>query len=224
MNKKALIFWGGWEGHEPEAVSLKIAEILNDNCFDVRIENNMDILAKKDYLMSLDLIIPCWTMGEIKNEYVENISDAVISGVGLAGCHGGMCDAFRDNTDWQFITGGQWVAHPGGDNVTYSVNICADGNPITVGVKDFSLTSEQYYMHIDPAIEVLANTKIPVADGPHCTNKPIDMPVVWTKLWGKGRVFYNSLGHHADLFETCPEFKKIMKNGLLWAAEGKTNN
>ena len=113
--KKVLIFQGGWNGHEPELVSARFGRILEAEGYTVEIYHSQDCLADGEKLMQYDLIIPCWTMGEIKHEYVDNIVKAVGAGAGLAGCHGGMCDAFRKETDWQFMTGGQWVSHPGGD-------------------------------------------------------------------------------------------------------------
>jgi hypothetical protein len=129
-----------------------------------------------------------------------------------------MCDSFRDSTEWQFMTGGQWVAHPGNDGVEYLVTISPQKNPITEGINDFSVKSEQYYMHVDPAVKVLATTRFPSVDGPHAPNGPVDVPVIWTKFWGKGRVFYCSLGHHADV-AAMPQVKEIMRRGFLWAAQ-----
>lgn len=220
--KNALIFWGGWDGHEPELVANRFASLLKKNGITPEVYHSQDCLGDAEKLKTYDLIIPCWTMGEIKGEYTQNILHAVESGVGLAGCHGGMCDAFRNDTDWQFMTGGQWVSHPGGDGVEYTVNICRGANPITEGLSDFIVQSEQYYLHVDPAIEVLATTRFPVIDGPHTANKPIDMPVVWTKYWGRGRVFYNSLGHHDDVFAKFPQAEILMERGMVWAANGKT--
>jgi type 1 glutamine amidotransferase len=178
-------------------------------------------LGDPEKLMGLDLIVACWTMGEIPRQYTQNISKAVGAGVGLAGCHGGMCDAFRQDTEWQFMTGGQWVSHPGGDGVEYMVNIRHGSSPIVQGLEDFSVRSEQYYVHVDPAIEVLATTRFPVVPYYHISNKPVDIPVAWTKFWGNGRVFYNSLGHHDDVFEKSPNAEVLMERGMLWAAEGK---
>lgn len=139
----------------------------------------------------------------------------------MAGCHGGMCDAFRNSTEWQFITGGQWVSHPGGDGVTYTVNICHGSSPIVEGIYDFEVTSEHYYLHIDPSIEVLATTRFPPVNFYHAANKPVDMPVAWTKYWGLGRVFYCSLGHHDDVFDSSPSANILMERGMLWSADGK---
>jgi len=220
--KKALIFQGGWDGHEPQLVSKRFADMLKSEGYDAEISDTLDCLADLSKLMSLDLFVACWTMGEIKNEYVENLSKAIGSGVGIAGCHGGMCDSFRNSTEWQFITGGQWVSHPGGDGVEYVVNINHGSSPITEGINDFIVKSEHYYLHVDPSIEVLATTPFPHAGVPyyHISNKPVAMPVVWTKFWGNGRVFYNSLGHHDDVFEV-PEAAELMKRGMLWAGTGK---
>lgn len=219
--KKALIFQGGWDGHEPTLTSKRFATLLESEGFSVEIFDTLDCLADASKLLELDLIVSCWTMGEIPNEYVVNLSKAIGSGVGLAGCHGGMCDSFRQNTEWQFITGGQWVSHPGGDGVEYMVNICAGSSSITEGLEDFPVKSEHYYLHIDPAIEVLATTRFPSVNYYHISNKPIDMPVAWTKFWGNGRVFYTSLGHHDDVFDHFPTAQELMKRGMLWAGAGK---
>ena len=219
--KKAWIFQGGWDGNEPKQTSERFAGMLRRNGFEVEIFDSLDPLGNLDALMALDLMVFCWTMGEIKPEYTRNVSRAVGAGVGLAGCHGGMCDAFRNDTEWQFITGGQWVAHPGGDGVEYTVNICHGSSPITEGLEDFKVCSEHYYLHVDPAIEVLATTRFPVVQYYHCANKPVDMPVAWTKLWGNGRVFYTSLGHHDDVFENSPSAAVLMERGMLWAADGR---
>lgn len=219
--KKALIFQGGWDGHEPKLVSKRFADILRRNGYEVEITDTLDTLLDRDYLMSLDLIIPCWTMGSIPGECRKNVCDAVANGTGIAGCHGGMCDSFREDTEWQFMTGGQWVSHPGGDGTDYMVEINHGSSPIIEGIDDFSVCSEQYYLHVDPAVEVLATTRFPVVNYYHASNKKVDMPVVWTKYWGCGRVFYNSLGHHDDVFDKSPAAQIIMERGMLWAGNGK---
>jgi len=219
--KTALIFWGGWDGHEPRQVSERFGKLLEKNGYQVEIYDNQECLDDLERLKSLDLIIPCWTMGEIASQRSKNVALAVASGVGLAGCHGGMCDAFRRDTEWQFMTGGQWVSHPGGDGVHYTVNIMHGSSPITQGLEDFTVDSEQYYVHVDPAIEVLATTRFPLVNYYHAANKVCDVPVAWTKFWGAGRVFYNSLGHHDDVFEKSPTAQVLMERGMLWAGEGK---
>ena len=220
MAKRALLVRGGWDGHEPVQVSEVFRDILLDCDFEVEISDTLDAFLDADKLKSLDLIVPIWTMGSIKNEQVYPILRAVASGVGLAGCHGGMCDAFRESVQWQFMCGGNWVAHPGNDGTEYTVNIKRGSSPIVEGINDFKVKSEQYYLHVDPAVEVLATTRYPVAEGAHETNGAVDVPVVWTKRWGHGRVFYSSLGHHADIFD-IEEARTIMRRGFLWAAEGK---
>ena len=218
--KQALIVWGGWDGHEPRQVTDVYAGILRDNGFEVEVSTTLASLEDVDRLKSLDLIAPVWTMGKIEKAQESAVCEAVASGVGIAGCHGGMCDAFRESVLWQFITGGNWVAHPGGDGVEYMVNIRSSSNPLTEGIRDFTVKSEQYYLHVDPVVEVLATTRFPAFTWYDSSNGVVDMPVVWSKRWGHGRVFYNSLGHHADIFD-IPEARELMKRGLLWAAEGK---
>ncbi|OXS64901.1 ThuA domain-containing protein [Priestia filamentosa] len=220
MKRNALIVWGGWDGHQPDQVAEIFRGILEEENFNVEVSNNLESYSDPEKLKSLDLIVPHWTMGEIPKKYVLNVSEAVMSGVGLAGCHGGMCDSFRNNVDWQFMTGGNWVAHPGNDGVEYMVNIKHSSSPLLDGFTDFKVVSEQYYLHFDPAVEVLATTRFPIIDGPHTFNKAVDMPVVWTKRWGYGRIFYSSLGHSANIVN-MPEVSQIMQRGFLYAAEGK---
>ena len=182
---------------------------LKRNGFEVEMSDTLDAFLDGEKLKKLDLIVPVWTMGSIKREQLTPVLEAVKSGVGIAGCHGGMCDAFRQETEWQFMTGGQWVAHPLNDGRLYTVNII-DQNPITAGLADFEVRSEKYYMHVDPAIRVMATTAFEDYDG-------AVMPVTWTKLYGKGRVFYTSLGHHADIL-AMPQSLQMMERGMLWAA------
>jgi type 1 glutamine amidotransferase len=216
--KSALIVRGGWDGHEPVQVSELFASILRAKNFSVEVSESLDSFLDEDRLSKLDLIVPVWTMGKISEAQLKPVLKAVEGGVGLAGCHGGMCDAFRESCDWQFMTGGQWVAHPGNDGVEYLVRVIAGSSPIVEGIDDFKVKSEQYYLHVDPAVRVLATTDFPVAEGPHSPNGRASMPVAWTKHWGRGRVFYSSLGHHADVFDAAPA-RLMMERGLFWAAK-----
>jgi type 1 glutamine amidotransferase len=203
----ALIVWGGWDGHEPKPVSEILAEALRKNNFDVEVSDTLDAFKDQAKLEALDLVVPIWTMGSINGEQLNPLLKAVHNGTGIAGCHGGMGDAFRNETEYQYMVGGQWVAHPGGDGVTYDVNITQPDNPIVKGIKDFKVTSEQYYMHVDPAVNVLATTNF----------GDIVMPVTWTKMYGQGKVFYTSLGHVAATVRQ-PEVLEMMTRGMLWAA------
>ncbi|MFH1761070.1 MAG: ThuA domain-containing protein [bacterium] len=218
--KNALIVWGGWDGHEPEKVAAIFGSILKNNGFQVEVSDSLNAFNDADKLKELHLIVPIWTMGEIEKHQVEAVSEAVANGTGLAGCHGGMCDAFRNSVLWQFITGGNWVSHPGSDGVEYTVEVCKDPESLIHGIPDFSVKTEHYYLHVDPSVKVLATTAFPKVKWYHSANGKVDMPVVWTKKWGWGRVFYCSLGHHADIFD-LREPMEIMKRGLLWAARGK---
>ncbi|GIW77255.1 MAG: hypothetical protein KatS3mg104_2318 [Phycisphaerae bacterium] len=217
MSRKALIVWGGWQGHQPQQVAEIFDRVLKQEGFEVEISDTLDAFKDESRLSALSLIVPIWTMGKISQEQSSPVFQAVRDhGVGIAGCHGGMCDSFRDNTEWQFMTGGQWVAHPGNDGIRYRVRVIKGSSPIVEGIEDFEVCSEQYYMHVDPSNRVLATTEFPVADGPHTPNGRFDMPVIWTRYYGKGRVFYNSLGHQANIVESEPCLT-IMRRGFLWA-------
>jgi hypothetical protein len=217
MSKKALIVSGGWDGHHPVQVAELYHRILTEDGFTVERADTLDAFKDEVKVLTFDLVIPNWTMGKITGDQANGVISAVRAGVGIAGSHGGMCDAFRENSEWQFMTGGQFVSHPGNDGTEYSVKIAPTCSVITEGISDFKVKSEQYYMHVDPAIKVLAYTPFPVADGPHVGNGAVDMPVIWTKVFGKGRVFYNSLGHHESLLASEPCLT-ILRRGFAWAA------
>ena len=220
MSKTALIVWGGWDGHQPELVANRFANYLREGGAEPTISPTLDSFNDLEKLKTYDLIVPVWTMGEIAKEQAENVSEAVAMGAGLAGCHGGMCDAFRGSVLWQFITGGNWVSHPGGDGVEFTVHIADSSSPLVDGINDFTVKTEHYYLLTDPGNEILATTDFPITPWYHSTHKKVTMPVVWTKRWGLGRVYYNALGHQDNIFD-IPEAAELMKRGLLWAAEGK---
>ncbi len=210
----ALIVWGGWEGHEPEQVAAILANTLKNNDFDVEVSDTLDVYRDQQKLKKLDLIVPLWTMGTILQEQLNPLLEAVRKGTGLAGVHGGTGDSFRNETEYQFMVGGQWVAHPGGV-IDYTVNVIAEDDMVMAGLSDFAMHSEQYYMHVDPNNDVLATTTF---TGEHA--QWIDghiMPVVWKRMYGEGRVFYSSLGHVASDLDV-PEALAIITRGMLWAA------
>ena len=212
--KSALIVWGGWEGHEPEKGAALFASFLREQGYSVEVSPTLEVYTDASKMQSLDLIVPIWTMGTITEAQEKGLLAAVRSGVGIAGWHGCMADSFRANTEYQFMVGGQWVAHPG-NIIDYTVNIVKHDDPITAGLADFRMHSEQYYMHVDPAVEVLATTTFSGEYAPWIAGAVV--PVVWKKRWGEGRVFYSSLGHVVSDF-SVPEALEIMKRGMLWAS------
>ncbi len=216
-DKSVLIVWGGWMGHEPKKCVDIFAPWIREQGAKVTVSDTLDAYLDKDLMSSVDLIVQVWTMGTITREQEKALLNAVRNGVGLAGWHGGLADSFRQNTEYQFMVGGQWVAHPGGV-IDYEVNIVDHKDPVTKGISDFKMHSEQYYMHVDPNVKVLATTTYN-ADHTDWIDGTV-IPVVWKKMYGKGRVFYNSLGHVAVDF-SVPEAFEIMKRGILWAAESK---
>ncbi|MFC1541840.1 ThuA domain-containing protein [Candidatus Latescibacterota bacterium] len=212
--KSALIVWGGWEGHEPKQCVDIFVPLLKSEGFNVEITNSLDSYLDSAKMSAQNLIVQAVSISQITSQQERGLLNAVRGGVGLAGWHGGTGDSFRQNTQFQFMVGGQWVDHPGGV-IDYEVNIIDHDDPITKGLSDFKMNSEQYYMHVDPINNVLATTTFggkyaPWIDG-------VVMPVVWKKMYGQGKVFYCSLGHVAKDFEV-PEAREIVKRGMLWAS------
>ena len=208
---EALIVHGGWDGHQPQAFAELSAELLGEEGFGVELTDSLDALTH-DRLAKLSLIVPIWTMGSISHERLTDLLEAVCKGVGIAGFHGGMGDTFRDATDYQFMVGGQFVAHPDGIK-DYVVNLVPD--ELTDGLSDFRVHSEQYYMHVDPSNHVLATTVFEPGEASWVTGTV--MPVAWTRRWGSGRVFYSSLGHTPEELDV-PEARELLRRGMAWAA------
>jgi type 1 glutamine amidotransferase len=213
MAKTALIVWGGWSGHEPELTSEIARELLAKHGYDVSVETDQDVWLDAERLAATDLIVPNVSHGSITPEQEKGLLSAIKAGTGLGGWHGGMADAFRGNPTYQYAVGGQWVAHPG-NIIDYTVNIIDHDDPITAGLDDFQMHSEQYYMHVDPSNEVLATTTFTDEYDDWIAGTTI--PVVWKRRYGAGKVFYSSLGHVASDFDV-PEAKTIVERGLLWA-------
>ncbi len=212
--KRALMVWGGWEGHEPRQTVERFAPFLREQGFMVELADTLDVYLDADRLRGLDLLVPVWTMGVITKEQEAGLLAAVAAGVNVAGWHGGMADSFRATPDYQFMVGGQWVAHPG-NIIDYTVNICPGDDPITAGLDDFTMHSEQYYLHTDPSNEILATTTF---SGHHLHwIAGTVMPVVWKRRYGAARISYSSLGHVAADFDIA-EARILVERGMLWAA------
>jgi type 1 glutamine amidotransferase len=211
--RNALIVWGGWNGHEPEECAAIYRRWLHEDGFTVRVETDLQVLAEPA-IHELSLIVPIYTMSKIEKEPLANLVAAVEGGVGLAGHHGGMTDAFRDAVEYHAVVGGQWVAHPG-NLIDYTVDIMKPDDPVVAGIKSFAYHSEQYYMHMDPSVDVLATTTF---TGEHAAwTKGVVMPVAWKRQYGAGRVFHSTLGHRASEFEV-PEMATMLRRGINWAA------
>ncbi len=218
LRKSALFVWGGWNGHEPESCVKLFAPMLEAEGFDVTISDTLDAYLDADLMRSQDLIVQTYTMSTIAPEQEKGLLETIKSGAGFAGWHGGTADAFRNNPEYQFMVGGQWVAHPG-NIIDYTVNITRPEDPLMAGLSDFRMHSEQYYMHTDPSNEVLATTTF---TGEHAAwIEGTVMPVVWKRRWGAGRVFYCSLGHVRADFDV-PEAREIVRRGMIWAARDES--
>lgn len=215
--KNVLFVWGGWMGHEPDKCRDIFVPWMESEGANVTVSDTLDAYVEIDLQKEIDLIVQVWTMGKIEASQEKALLEAVKSGVGLAGWHGGLGDSFRNNTEYQFMVGGQWVAHPGGV-IDYRVNIADHDDPVTKGLSDFDMHSEQYYMHVDPNVKVLATTTFNDEHAFWIDGTVI--PVVWKKVYGKGRVFYSSMGHVAADFDV-PEALEIQKRGIRWACMSK---
>lgn len=213
--KTILFVYGGWNGHDPKPCHDLLEPWMKSEGAKVISSESLDVYTNDSLMAAVDLIVQCWTMGSIKPEQERGLLKAVREGKAIAGWHGGTGDSFRNNTEYQFMIGGQWVAHPG-NVIDYDVQITNHDDEITRGLSDFHMHSEQYYMHVDPNVEVLVKTTFVDNEVAPWINGR-SMPVVWKTRYGKGKVFYSSLGHVVQDFDV-PEVLEIMKRGIRWAA------
>jgi type 1 glutamine amidotransferase len=217
--RKVLFTYGGWDGHEPQKFLDYMTPWLKEEGAEVQSFPSLEPYADKALMAGIDLVIQVYTMSQITKEQEAGLIEAVkVNGTGMAGWHGGMGDSFRNNVEYQYMVGGQWVAHPGGV-VDYDVKIIDQKDDVTKGLKDFHMKSEQYYMHIDPNVKVLATTKFNGA-----VNSWIDgavLPVTWKKMYGKGRIFYTSVGHNVSHVTDVPDAIEMIKRGVKWASASK---
>ena len=210
----ALVVWGGWDGHQPKEATAIFVPLLREAGLQVDVVEGVEVYADADRLRQYDLIAQCVTMHQMTPEQEKGLLGAIEAGAGFGGWHGGMLDSFRESFYYSFMTGGEFVAHPGGVR-DYIVQITDHAHPITAGLPDFAVHSEQYFMHVAPDNQVLATTTFDGLKAPWV--KGAVMPAVWTRPWGKGRVFACSLGHVAADFDV-PAAREIVRRGLLWAA------
>jgi len=217
--KKALMVWGGWNGHTPKESIDVFAPLLAAKGFEVTISDNMACYTDQDLMAAQDVIVPCWTMGKIEQPQSDGLLAAVRAGTGLAGWHGGIIDSFRENTEYQWMTGGQWVAHPGNCIPSYKVEIMDPQHPIVKGLKDFDMPdTEQYFIHVDPSVHVLCRTVFSGEFGERDRYQAgTVMPYAYTKSYGKGKIFVACWGH-TDKDFAVSEAREIVLRGMIWAA------
>jgi len=220
MASQALVVRGGYAGHTPVEASEVFIPFLREQGYDVTVSDSLDAYADEPLMARQDLIVPVWTMGQMTGPQWKVLNKTVKDGCGFAAWHGGIVDAFRVQTGYQFMTGGQFVAHPGGCDFSYMVNVVDKDHEITRGIDDFEMPmTEQYYMHVDPGIHTLCTTTF---TGEHSNENNefvagTVMPYCWTRQWGKGKVFVAAWGHNDKDFDV-PQAKQIVERGLLWAS------
>lgn len=211
--KKAIIVWGGWQGHEPEQCAGIVADLLREDGFAVEVTSDLGIFASPQ-LAKADLLVPVITGETLEKPHASALVEAVRGGLGLGGHHGALATSFKESAAFRYVSGVTWVAHPG-NIIDFRVGVTRQDDPVMEGIPDFDYHSEQYYLHYDPSVEILATTTFTGAYDPAARN--VVMPVVFKRHFGAGRIFYSALGHVAAEFDQ-PYMPLILRRGLGWAA------
>lgn len=229
MSPSALVVRGGWEGHHPVEATELFIPFLRDQGYTVRVEESPQVYADAEVMAATDLIVQSVTMSEISAEALAGLRDAVRAGTGLVGWHGGIADSFRNSSDYLQLVGGQFATHPSvapefavegeaNNFLDYTVEFTELGreHPVTAGLNDFELHSEQYWVLHDDLNDVLATTTHPAPPW-HPWHRPIVSPAVWTRQWGDGRIVVATPGHSIDVLQN-PTVRTIIERGMLWAS------
>jgi type 1 glutamine amidotransferase len=227
--RSALIVRGGWDGHQPVETTDSFIPFLESNDFGVRVEESPAIYTDDGLMATVDLVVQVNTMSTITKDEFAGLQKAVLAGAGMAGWHGGIADSYRDNADYLHMIGGQFAHHAGKDPaerigeqsdnyIPYTVRFTDLGksHPVTAGIADFELVSEQYWVLSDEYNDVLATTTQAVRPW-DAWNRPVTAPAIWTRQWGKGRIFVSAPGHRLEVIDT-PPVREIIQRGMLWAA------
>lgn len=205
---RTLVLVGGWGGHSPKEVSAWARSELLDG-HEVLVTDDLDAL-EPDTLALTDLVVPVWTFGSMTDGQEDALVDAVADGVGLLAWHG-HASAFLGRRRHKHLLGGQFVDHPGGDAITYTVRF--GDHDLTSGLDDLVVTSEQYHLLVDPAVTVLASTEM--VEGSPAAPPGTTMPVAWCRPWGRGRVFDSALGHDVPTI-SHPAHVELLRRAVRW--------
>jgi len=229
MSKQGLIVRGGWDGHMPIETTDLFIPFLEAAGFQLRVEETPAVYADAAYMRTVDLIVQNNTMSTIERDEFAGLQAAIVNGAGMGGWHGGIADSYRNNADYLHMIGGQFAHHAAkapsdrtgeqSDNyIPYTVNITDLGrrHEITAGIDDFDLVTEQYWVLSDEYNDVLATTTQGVRPW-DAWNRPVTTPAIWTRQWGRGRIFVSAPGHRLEVVED-PHVRTIIERGLLWAS------
>ncbi len=228
--KSALIVRGGWEGHSPKEATELFVPFLEESGYSVRMEEGPAVYADPDAMAPVDLIVQCVTMSQITGDEFRGLESAVRHGTGFAGWHGGIADSYRATSDYLHMVGGQFATHPSKDDLEpedvgeranfrdYRVELTEAGreHAITADIGDFDVRSEQYWVLSDEYNDVLATTTHPTRpDRPW--SRPVTCPAIWTRNWGRGRIFVATPGHDLATLRV-PAVRTVIERGMLWAS------
>ena len=208
-------------GHPWKETSPVYSEILTaSGKFEVKQEEGLAILEKKDELAKFDLIV----FNLFNNKKVKlsdaakaNLVSYVKDGKGFMPCHLASA-SFQDWQEWNDMCGRHWVFGKSGHKARkpFQAKIANKEDPITKGVEGFEADDELYAnLFGDAKLNVLVE-----ADS-NFSNKT--EPLLFTLEYGKGRVFHNAFGHDAKALNN-PVLKKLLVRGAQWAATGKVTD
>jgi type 1 glutamine amidotransferase len=135
----------------------------------------------------------------------------VNNGGGFMGAHSAT-DTLYEWAEYGELIGAYFREHPW--TQTASVVVENSGHPATSGLGErFSIEEEFYTFRENPRPRVQVLLRLDAAS----VGAAGDYPLAWSKSFGRGRVYYNALGHFPATWRD-PRFQSQLRAAIRWAA------
>ena len=231
------------KGFEHDSISAAMAAIYNmgqqSGLWDTTMRTDTELITKKDLprnaknLNYFDVLIFASTTGELDlddSQKADMMSFIKDDGKGFVGIHAAL-DTNYKWPEYGEMIGGWFDQHPWG---TFNAPIINE-DPDFPAVRHFPKAFVKYDEIYQPKewsrdkVNVLLSldpTKLDYSNNPRIHRADHDFPVAWGKMYGKGRVFYSTLGHTEESWQD-PDIQKMYFEAIKWAlgmTEGSTSS
>lgn len=243
LHLKHVLVIGQTKGFEHDSVSSAMAAIYNagkeSGLWDTTMRTDTELLTKKDLksnaknLNYFDVLVFASTTGELEmdeSQKQDMLSFIKVDGKGFVGIHAAL-DTNYTWPEYGVMIGGWFDQHPW---MTFNAPIISE-DPDFPAIRHFPKALVKYDEIYQPKdwsrsnVNVLLSLdprKLDYANNPRIHRDDHDFPVAWSKMYGKGRVFYSTLGHTEESWED-PDIRTMYFEAIKWAlgmTEGSTTS
>ncbi|MFA6239471.1 MAG: ThuA domain-containing protein [Candidatus Hydrogenedentales bacterium] len=212
--------------HSSIPTGVKALEMIGEKTGAYTIVHSEDPASlSAESLKGFDAVCMLNTTGELFEDAAlrTGLIDYVMGGKGLIGIHAAT-DCFYQWAQYGEMMGGYFDGHPWGSGDTVTLKIDDPGHPVTRAFmgKPFTIMDEIYQFKPEPysrtKLRVLTSLDTEKTD---MTKNGIkrtdgDFAVAWVRAFGKGRVFYCSLGHNEKTYWNPPVLQHYL-DGIQFA-------